>query len=292
MRFVIMRDDNAMSIDNARLDMDCSALASNLALVAYVESEGKLQYNDRPGQLTAFTDPAPYQPFINSWITASAADTPPLQLAQAKQIKKDLVDAIYNHKRRLPYVYNAKTYDASDESVMYMTAASSVGTSAGSDSGLISSINSAFITLAGQINGQLVSTINSNAGTNNNSAANVNAWSAQNTAAWNCLYYPGVGGNVVAAGPWTVPSSGGFGTHTTSTNVAGATVGASNISWQPAGSTDPVPLSRSEFAGALSGIVSRRNALNNNRVDKKAAIDALADIPAVVAYDATASWSS
>jgi hypothetical protein len=60
---------------------------------------GNIHYIDSPGCLTDFTDPSPYQSYLNTWLTAAAADSPPLQLSQAIAIKAGLLQGIYAAKR-------------------------------------------------------------------------------------------------------------------------------------------------------------------------------------------------
>ena len=306
MRFVIIRDENIVSVDNCQLTVNCAALASNIALIAYVETEGKLQYNDRPGQLTAFTDPAPYQPYINNWITAAAAQTPALQLAQAKQVKNDLIEAIFHHKRRLPYRQGPWDYDARDQSVMFLTESlrsnTTVSVTIPADSSLVTNINTALATITGQVNNQVVAV-------NNVSAGNVNGWSLTNYVNWTTLLfydnpqavpYPGT---VWYSNRPTVPTVPGYGGFSTMSNVAGATVagaGASGtgtptyvgtITITPLNATAPQTVASSDVNAALTGITTRRNTLNGNRMTKQTAVNNLTTITAIVAYDATTGWA-
>jgi hypothetical protein len=288
MQFVINRDDNLMSIDNALIDLNCSALASNISLVAYTDAGGKITYNDRPSMRETFTDPAPYQTLINSWITAAAAATPALQLAQAKQVKNDLIFAIYRHKHRLPYSYSGHLWDASDEAVANNAAFLTAGSSAGA-AGLVPSINGALAAITNQINGQIVAV-------NNGSAAQVNAWSAGHAANLNSMVIQITTAfltDVVATAALTPGlGSGGF---SAMSAIAGATVsggGAAGASIVPPGESAPISFSSGTINAAYAGIATRRNDLNNNSLIKQAAVNALTTIPAVVAYDATTGWSS
>jgi len=291
LRFSIYAPDSLITVDNASAVISLAPLPTNVVVVAFQKDIGSVEYNDRPNLRVPITDPSPYQPQINLWITAAAAQTPALQIAQAKQVKVDLVQAIYDHKRRLPYTYNGKVYETSDEAVTMMTAAMVSGTS-GDTGGLVSSINTALATITGQINSQVVAV-------NNGSAAAVNDWSYYNSLNWPKFGFQfgsltgGVGGNhdyTYLTSALAGVSYGGFATMGV---LAGASVaaGGGSITWQPIGSPDPIALPGSELSGALGGIVTRRNALNNNRVDKQAAINALSTIAAVTAYDATTGWS-
>ena len=90
-----------MAVDNAVYPIDTSSLAANIACVIYnfQVSLGSIEYNDRPPVGAAFTDPSPYLSFLNAWMVASAADSPPLQLAQAIAVKQALTAGIYNGKK-------------------------------------------------------------------------------------------------------------------------------------------------------------------------------------------------
>ena len=89
-----------MAVDNAVYSIT-PGLAANISHIVYDAAAGLggIEYNDRPQQGIEFTDPSPYQSQFNQWLTAAAADNPPLQLAQAIAVKTSLLAAIYNGKR-------------------------------------------------------------------------------------------------------------------------------------------------------------------------------------------------
>lgn len=99
--FLIDNVTPRMAVDNAVYPISTSALAANIAHILFnaVTGIGSIEYNDRPSSSLPFTDPSPYQPFINTWLGLGAADRPPLQLAQAISIKQAIVTALYNYKR-------------------------------------------------------------------------------------------------------------------------------------------------------------------------------------------------
>ena len=155
MNFVIVRSDGVMTIDNAALAMDVSSLPSNIEVVAWRGNSGIIEYNDRPRVLTLFTDPSPYQSLVNAWMTAQAAASPALTLAQAKAIKSDFVDGIFAGKRIAPVAYAGFYWDASDESVLAMLQSLAVGTLGAvedSSGGIVGEVNTALGQIIGQVN--------------------------------------------------------------------------------------------------------------------------------------------
>lgn len=310
LRFSIYSPDSVVVVDNAIAVVSLAALPANVVVVAYQVDQGSIEYNDRPNLRTPFTDPAPYQPFINLWITAAAAQTPVLQLAQAKQVKVDLVEAIFHHKRRLPYAYGSWSYDAHDESVtnldLQVQATATVSTDV---SGLVASINAAFASITSQVNGT-VGGVNAMVSANNSSAGAVNAWSAAYDANFSRLQLsltspPANATQYVIMSPvadsWrTGLGSGGFQSMAGVGGISGATVSGAatpgfshngNITLQPLNAATPQSIPATDVSAALQGIANRRNSLNTNRLTKQIAINGLTTIAAVTAYDATTGWS-
>lgn len=313
LQFVIIQSDGLIAVDNCAISpLSLTGLAANIGQVSYQKTDGKLQYNDRPPTPVEFTDPAPYQPYLNTWITAAAALVPALQLAQAKQVKIDLIDGIFNHKRRVPFTQGAWQYDASDESVSNLDLLVQATAVVSSDaSGLVLSINTAFSSLVNGINGTIVPGVNAMVNANNYSAGQVNSWSAAHDAnfARVQLYSaspPANPGQYVMMSPTADPwvsgglGSGGFQSMAGVGGVSGVSVSGSavpgfnhvgNITHQPLNATTPQSIPAGDISLALQGIANRRNTLNSNRMAKKIAVNALTTIPAVVAYDATTGWS-
>src|SRR5262249_54290341 len=62
------------------------------------------------------------------------------------------------------------------------------------------------------------------------------------------------------------------------------------IAWTPIGQTDPVNVKLSEMGDIMNGIAGRRADLLATKVTKTGEVNALTDITAVIAYDATAGW--
>jgi phage gp45-like len=64
------------------------------------------------------------------------------------------------------------------------------------------------------------------------------------------------------------------------------------IQWTPIGQANPVNLTATEMSGIMSGIANRQKSLMTTRFNKTAAVNALADIAAVIAYDVSTGWPS
>ena len=310
MQFLILRAENLVVIDNAAIEINCSALPANVAMIVWHDDIGKIEYNDRPAMRTDFTDPSPYIPFLNAWMTAFSTQVPPLQLPQAKKVKTDLVEALYDYKRREPYTYGW-VYDANDEAVMFMNSTlANILSDTGGPGSLVPSINNTFHSLTLQLN-PIFTTINTNANNFNTSMAVIDTWSGYMAQNWGGLSLNpelhdsgGASNNVTAHSHQyynvsiivPIRGTGSAGTYrmSQSSYVTDVTVGftpaTAMVAWQPLNSASIVAISVDDFNDALTGIVARNNTLNGSRVSKKSAINALASIPAVVAYDVTAGW--
>jgi hypothetical protein len=109
--------------------------------------------------------------------------------------------------------------------------------------------------------------------------------------------------NVASPGLTSLPGT-GAGSAPSMSNVSGVSgvsglasissisgVGAAaNIPWSPIDATAPLLVTMTEITGIMSGIASRRQTLLNTRYTKRAAINALSTIAAVIAYDVTSGW--
>jgi hypothetical protein len=328
-----------MFVDDVYADMDTSALATNIVRVQWRETVGYLYLTTATLQ-QKITDPSPYQSFLNSWATARLAASPPLQLADAQQIKLELIDYLYDIKRQAPYAYTvaagAYTWEATDGALANMSAAAIPavvgGTSSGSSS-LVSAINSQHTSLVndinnnvvGGVNGTLVNAINSaivaQGNTEFNSLVSVGnqlcdfidntmlgviagqTISGPNTIN-NRLQHnassnagtPGFSGAIVhvteiwAVGSYMSNITGGVAGVGTYPIGSGSGPGTATFQWTPIESATPVTISLTEAGAIMSGITSRRATLLTTRKNKKSAVQAMTDINAVIAYDATAGW--
>lgn len=108
---------------------------------------------------------------------------------------------------------------------------------------------------------------------------------------------PGVTSPIVAStidyvyNPYTSTDVGGdFATFSTLGLGNLAPVASTNVQWIPIGATTPVNVTPAEQQAILSGIAARTNQLNLVRNSKNAAVNALAVVASVIAYDVTTGW--
>lgn len=294
MDFVIARSEAIMAIDNQPLEIDSSALASNISMVAYDCSAGKgsIEYSDSLRVLTPFTDVTPYVAFPNTWLTAAAALVAmPLMLAQAKRVKIGLIDGIFNSKRQLPITYAGQTWEATDQALLGMQAAVNSWDIAGA-------ISSGDAALANNVNTmQLRVILTQNAsqppgaggGTSyirylNDISPRTGAksgWAPSFTNSPGWIFPSGVSGGGVNQQPAYQGSK---------TDISFQSTSGPNVSWPPLNATTPVTLSMTSMRTLLSNIQSRRAALQIARLTKTNTINLMTTIGAVITYDVTAGW--
>jgi hypothetical protein len=287
---VIARSEGIVAIDNQPLAVDTSPLASNIALVAYdcTAGKGSIEYNDRLRLLEPFIDMTPYAPFVNAWLTQAALVTDtPLTLPLAKTIKLSLVDGIFNSKRQLPITALGRTWDASDQALMGMQAAivswDVAGAAFAADATLVNDFN----------NIGIATTRIANASAN----AAFSADSAPFTYIDSFSPPPNQTPHSGAIAFMTAVAGGGItGNAAFSANygrpLSAITTQGPSISWPPLNSTVSVTLAMSDMRSLISSINSRRTTLQNTRLTKQNAINALSTIAAVIAYDVTTGWPS
>jgi hypothetical protein len=292
MDFVIARDEGIMSIDNQPLAIDTSALASNIALVAYDCSGGKgnIEYENSLRVLAPFIDVLPYAAFPNTWLTAAAALVGmPVTLAQAKRVKIGLVDGIFNSKRQLPISYAGNMWDATDQAMIGMQAAINSWN-------IAADISAADKALADNVNTMGLQVHMSNpasapvafiASTDTVSAATTAT--LDNTGKWvvgmstSPAWATAVGGGTVGVQPAYFATKG---------QITSSPTNGPNVPWPPLNATAPVTLSMGQMRTLISNIQTRRAALQSTRLTKTNAVNLLTTIAAVIAYDATAGWPS
>jgi hypothetical protein len=127
--FLIDNVQHRMAIDNQVYPIVTSALASNIAHIAYDvgSAQGGIEYSDRPSLTVPFTDPTPYQPYFNAWLTPAAAAKPAITVAAAQSIKQALLDSIYNSKRNsLTASYGGLLWSGSDVGLENIIAAATL----------------------------------------------------------------------------------------------------------------------------------------------------------------------
>jgi hypothetical protein len=155
-----------MSVDNSSvLGMDYSALLEampNLWMVQWIEGKGEIEYQTGDGKnlnglRENFIDIVPYAPCFTQFLSLIYG----LTIEQAKKVKIDLINEIYNAKRQAPYHYPVAAgdywWDATDASSAVNPAAS-LQTIISTLNTLINKVNA----LAGEINSIVVTQTNAN----------------------------------------------------------------------------------------------------------------------------------
>jgi hypothetical protein len=282
MNFVMVRSDSIMSIDNETSIVSLAALAPNLEIVAFdtTTAKGNVEYNDRPRLLEPFADPTPYQPQINAWITNVAARSAlPLTLTQAKLIKNGLVDGIFNFKRQQPITLGTNVWDATDSALAAMISALEAWD-------IVQDINSAFASTANEVNSMGITTYTFT----NTSITYPGSVSGTYVTAVDFKNSQITTQSITAGGPDQQSASSSSASYSSHNNINVQSLHAPTIAWPPYNSTTTVTLSFGQMRALISQIGARGITYRNTQLTKKAAINALATIAAVVAYDATTGW--
>ena len=172
MRWWLTTDDpKIFSVGNAAVKgMDFSALDPLVWMVQWHpgENKGEIEYQTEDGQnenglREEFFDVTPFAPFFDQFLELLSG----LTLPQAKKVKIDLVNVIFDSKRQLPYHYPVTAgdywWDASDETMGASTNAALQNTIAKLNeviarvNGLAASVNA---TVVGGVNSAVVNGVN------------------------------------------------------------------------------------------------------------------------------------
>lgn len=283
--FVVNRGESSCRVLGLKQPIT-SSLASNVNFVTFAKGQGQVFYNDRPPLPELFSDPSPYQSYVNAWITAAAAATPALTLAQAQAIKCAFVDAIYGFKRVAPVsaTVTAGTYsfDASNNALTGLAYLAPLNT-------VITGVN-AVITAFDTLNG-LVNPVGAGVQTALNSlVSGVNSALSALTSAINLAGTAQTPPFSVGSAP-TVGSVAGPSTSGTPSNPSAlATISPPTLTVVPVGQTSPITLNSADLQAVALAIAAQNASTGSTDATKKAAVNALSTIAAVVAYDATAGW--
>jgi hypothetical protein len=241
-----------MAIDNAVASpFDLSALPSYVRLVVWDNGKGFIERNDTPGVRSNFSDPTPYVPFVNSFITVLSLATPPIILDQAKSIKSDLVDDLFSVKSQAPITVvvsaGSYTWDASAEGANAMQTAMlpMAQQYAHAVNAFVNNINSAMINQYTPWSGSSANAVQGDFFT---------MWLAQQSSLSSGVTFPGP------------------------------------IPLLPYGATAPVSLTLDDFVTILKALNVRRTSLAAQRNSKKNSIALRTSIPDVVSADITSGW--
>ena len=294
-----------MGVDNANASpIDVSLLPTTTRMVQWREGRGEIEPTTGPPLRTTFTDPTPYASFFQQFMTLLTPSG--LTLAQAQKVQNDLVDCIYDSKRQLPFSFNVASgpgteiWSARDEDVLAMCnevvpqlaggGSSGFGQITTQVNGVVTQINSGIVTpgnthvtvtntVKSSLDSSIVPTLSANLQRGSVSVTVGTAGSGTVTP----VATPGLASALPGTGAAVAPTMSAI------SGISGVS-GAANIPWSPISATAPLLLTIAEMTGLMSGIASRRQTLLNTRYTKRAAINALSTVAAVIAYDVTSGW--
>jgi hypothetical protein len=282
---------NVVQVDNVNaVDVDMTGMAANVFCVEWREGRGELETTTAPGLRTIFYDVTPYTVFFQRFMTELNGNGA-ITLPQAQKIQTDLIEVLFDGKRQAPMAFTptagtAASWSADDTEVAAMSLQMLGGTGSNISNSLVSQINA----MIDSINARIVNVANANTGQFNVMNANVTyVLPLLRETALNLVG----GGNIAqhAASPGSDgrgPGSGNFGSMTAIAHIGGPA--SPTMPWSPIGATTPVNLSSDDMSALMASIASRRQGLLNTSNSKRAAVNALATIAAVIAYDVTAGW--
>lgn len=292
MDLVIARSEGIVAIDNQPLAVDTSPLAANIALVAYdcTAGSGKIEYNDRLRVLEPFIDITPYAPFVDIWLTqAELVTLTPLTLTLAKNIKLSLVDGIFNSKRQLPITTLGHTWDASDQALMAMQAAIASWDIAASATAADSSLTVTFNNIGIDTHYTQFAATSAAVVAGGGAISYVPHYTTNKDGTYS------TGDNVVSS--YFAGSVGGGGFYSQANFNANYNAQLNAVSTTgptfalaPYNSTVSVVLAMTDLRSLISAINNRRTQLQNTRLAKRNAINALPTITTVIGYDVTTGW--
>lgn len=311
MKFWICPPNNVVTVDDAPMTVDCSALAKNIWLVDWGGTSGTILYSDRVGVRVTFSDPSPYLSYVNAWMLA--AQTPstkelgtpspqPITVAQAQSVKAPLIDVLFNLKRQAPIATAYGTIVPTDEVVSNMQSqalsdgSSSVGNLNDSIAGVADGVNASIADFNSKIStfNASISSFNATTTAFNSATDTFNYDQSYNVSYMNAGYVDSINNSMNSG---TAPSGGGQVTFTPMAhqgmpvNSMGAMgyVGALG-SMNAIPSPSAAPGGGSPTLAQLQQIMARRNTLASTQGTKQAQLGALSTVPAVAAYDITAGW--
>lgn len=340
MKFVIDNTSGRMTTNGVTATIDTSALATNINYVFFSdENGGNIIYNDRAAIPEPFSDPSPYQPYFDAWITAVAAQSPALNLTQAITAKQGLVSSIYEFKRQQPVNVTVTAgnynFDASDEAVGRLSVYTGFIFVDAVNATIAAGVNA----IVNELNNVLVPDFNNNMNRGEGNFGQINTNAAyfndlnsnfsvlgggiQNslnvfvnnihTAMANAEVYdagndpPEASGGVHAylaalpgvAAPGTPAAPGASGmpyalydtTATFATITLGGSYSAPTMQLIPVGGTSVVNLSSTDVGTIARAIIAQYERFQSDLLTIQAAINALASVSAVAAYDVTTGWT-
>lgn len=282
MRFVVLRNEGTMTIDNQTYPLPQASLDTIGQIVEIIafnadSGTGFIERNDRPKLLDRSMDPANYEHLINAWMWAAfpywaAMSDGAAALTQARQIKVRYVDALYHAKRQAPIAYGAYSWNADDDEVDYIIEQ-------------ISAFDVAAAVVGGINNGTTIGSSITILGNKPVVGLSTNIVNPPLTMPANRFFTLTTNPNITTFSP---TASNPTATKSPSTN---SIAGGPTIPITPRGSISSVAMSPTDARSLVRAINDRRNSLNQTRAQKKYAYNntdlGLAD---VINRSATAGW--
>lgn len=291
--FVIDNRLTTIHINAIGASIASGSLAPNISLVQFdaASGVGRITYNDRPPLPELFSDPSPYQPQINSWMSVLSGATVPLTLAQAQAVKGALVDAIWSGKRQAAVSVSTSlgsfSFDANDilsgalNIGTWMTAAASLITDVNSTNtaigtavaAIITSVNSALST----VTTTTVSDVNGLAGAINTVIASFNSQAVTQGVAITLS-------NVSGASPFSASASASY------SGPSALPALTAPVKMLPVGATSYPAFTLADLFAVITAVQTQRNNEAAARNTNQAAIAALTTVAQCIAFDATTGW--
>lgn len=315
--FVINRSLGTIHLNSVGASLTTNTLAANVSFVQYDSDvgTGRITYNDRPALPELFTDPSPYQTYINQWITAAASFSPALTLAQARAVKNGLIDSIWAGKRQAPIsvVTSLGTYnfDANDilsgalnigawmPAVASLIAQGTVPQFAAINTAItnmLTTINAAIAALTNSVNVDIVGGAGLEVQINTALSRICSEGNQDFTDIITQL-------NTLTGGGYTpVPQTldyttvsvsavtGGSGAYTPPSALTALPTLTAPVKMLPVGSTSYPAFTLADQFAVLTAIQTQRANELAVRATKQAAVAALATVANVIAYDTTTGW--
>jgi hypothetical protein len=296
LEFTISNVDSSIHLFSVRAALSANPLPSNVKFVQYSAAEGgRILYRDRPAIPEQFTDPSPYQSYVNQWITATAAASPALKLSQAKAVKAALVSSIFAGRRQtavsVAVTDGNYAWDATDEGLSRFIAplAGFLYTDP-----LNAASSSIVATLSAMRTALNVWASNINTNESYTQSALTAICSQVNSAINNARSASITNGDNIIANDFAAAALGVTLSTSTSNALdalpAAPSAAAPSVAMVPIGQTKLVPLSMTDLQKIVQAITMQNAKYQLINAVKQAEIDGLSSIAAVTSYDATTGW--
>jgi hypothetical protein len=326
----MVRHVAAMGVDNTNVvGMNYTALAPDVETIEWKSGVGEIEYSDRARLRENFVDVTPYCPFFQQFMTLLVGITLTQAQKIQTDLIDVLYDSKRQMPYHYVVAAGDFMWEATDPTIAAMSievlptiigysTGTSDATPVGKINALIDQINAWLVnpgnTLTTQIESNIVDGVNSIVADGTNSAV-VNVHN-NFISFFNGTILVTISGNLQTSGLSTVPPnyaapglSGNLPSSGDTMGPIGHISGVTQnpfptfphqgitpdpsippINWTPLGMASTVTLSATEMGTLMNGIAQRRASLLNVCTTKKAAVNALTTLAAVIAYDVTAGW--